>query len=221
MSVSGLSLQALREGGKARVLALSLVVPWFLLLLVAEPGRSERFLWLWPLQVVVLASFAAYALARFRAPRPVTWIGQLVLIVVLIASPFLSRVESWYRTGWSGSDAAEILVGDYVAEQIRSEGHDRAAIGYHIFVYPFMVQYNMINPQYKVGAEFDLWLKYRHGIANTNGCAEGLSPYDEYRIVQTQPKSGSDEPREYFDVPLDRRFQLLRQFGPYQVLRRQ
>jgi hypothetical protein len=84
-----------------------------------------------------------------------------------------------------------------------------------------MATYNIINPQYKVGAEFDLWFKYRHGIANTNGCAEGLSPSDEYRIVQPQPKSGPEEPREYFDVPLDGNFQLLRQFGPYQVFRRQ
>jgi hypothetical protein len=217
---AGVNIQTTEHVERATLLPLSLLVPWLILLLIAEPGRSERFLWLWPLQVVVLAAFVTYALPRLRVPRPVTWLGQLLLIVVLVGSPLASKVHSSYRTSWSGSDAAEIDVADYIAEQIRSEGHDRAAIGYHIFIYPFMATYNIINPQYKVGAEFDLWFKYRHDIANTNQCAEGVSAGDEYRIVQMRPKSGREEPRHYFEASLDKDYRLLRRFDLYQVFKR-
>jgi hypothetical protein len=69
--------------------------------------------------------------------------------------------------------------------------------------------------------------KYRHGIFNTTRCAEGFSAADEFRIVQTRPKQVegpkdflTDPPNEYFRVPLDRSFYLLRQIGDYQVFRR-
>jgi hypothetical protein len=63
-----------------------------------------------------------------------------------------------------------------------------------------------------------LW--YRHGIANTNQCAEGIAATDDYRIVQRRPKTGPEEPQQYFDVPLDERFRLLRRFSLYEVYKR-
>jgi 4-amino-4-deoxy-L-arabinose transferase-like glycosyltransferase len=205
---------------QAGLLVVSVLCPWLILLLVAEPGRSERFLWLWPLQVIVLAGLVTYVFKRLKVPRSIVWITQLALITIVIGSPLLTGAKSWYRTGWSGQDATEIVVADYIAEQVRSEGLNRAAIGYHVYIYPFMATYNIVNPLYKVGKEFDLWFKYRHGIANTNQCAEGLSPGDEYRIVQTRRKSGDEEPKHYFEVPSEESFRLIRSFGLYQVLKR-
>ena len=43
---------------------------------------------------------------------------------------------------------------------------------------------------------------------------------DEYRIVQTRPKTGDDEPTQYINVPADNRFHLLRRFDLYEVLKR-
>jgi hypothetical protein len=60
---------------------------------------------------------------------------------------------------------------------------------------------------------------YGHGIENTDRCAEGVLPRDEYRIVQTRPMSGPEAPRSYFDVPLDNGFRLVREVGPYQVFK--
>ena len=73
---------------------------------------------------------------------------------------------------------------DYVASQFRSQERDRASIGYQILIYGFMAQFNILDSQYKVGAEFDFLFKSRHGISNTNRCAEGVARNDEYRIVQ-------------------------------------
>jgi hypothetical protein len=213
-------IQAVERTKKVGVLVLGLLVPWLILLLVAEPGRPERFLWLWPLQVVVLAAFVADVLARLKAPRTAALISQIALICILLAPPLLSGLDAWRRIGWAGSDPEEIQVVDYVANQVRLEGKDRAAIGYQTFIYSFMPKYNIIDPHYKVGAEFDLLFEYRASISNTNHCAEGISPADEYRIVQIAPKANPAAEREYFNVALDGSFQMLGQVGSYQVFKR-
>jgi hypothetical protein len=112
---------------------------------------------------------------------------------------------------------------DYIAEQLHGLGKSHAAIGYQTLYMAlpafnfFMAEFNIVDARYKVGADFDLLFTFRHDIANTNQCAEGISPDDEYRIVQssaiwTTPK--------YAGLSLDSRFQLLQQFGPYQVFKR-
>ncbi len=204
-----------------RLLVISLVVPWFILVLVAELGKPERFWWLWPLQVIFLTASLTYLLPRFRMPRPVVAIGQLAVTLVLVVNPLLLwRVGSWRMDGWAGKESEDVQVIDYVASQIRGDGKATAAIGYQLYIYPFMAKYHITNPIYKVGAEFEFLLKYRHGIVNTDQCAEGVSPVDEYRIVQTRRKRGDAEPRHYFEVPSDDRFRLLRRFDLYAVYKR-
>jgi len=78
---------------------------------------------------------------------------------------------------------------------------------------------------------------YRHGITNVDQCAEGISPTDEYRIVQVARNEVEvgDRPvswdsiggevkthnlDEYFSVPLDSEFVMLSEFGDFQVFRR-
>jgi len=206
----------------ARLLALSLAIPWLILIVVAEPGRSERFTWLWPLQLLVAGLFATYALPQWRAPKIVTYTTQfLVLLLILPFASLPTRFESWSNYGWAGQDAAEKQVTDYIAHQITTEGKEQASIGYQTFIYPFMANYNVINPRYKVGAEFDLLFKYQYGIINTTQCAEGFSSRDEYRIVETIPKNPSWAPRDHFDASLDDDYKVLARFGTYEVFKRQ
>ena len=208
---------------EAKFLVLSLLIPWFILLLLAESGpyplgAEKRFWWLWPLQVIMLAAFVTNVLPRLRAPRPYIWIAATLLIVIVLGNSFmLSRVEQWLRTGWSGHDAEQLQALDYIADELRSQGKNHGTIGYHIVIGSFMAQYHAIDPQYKVGADFDLILQFRHGISNTSHCAEGISADDEYRIVQISPL---EQGQEAFAVSLDRRFQLRQQFGSYQVFKR-
>jgi hypothetical protein len=207
--------------GRTQLAVLCLAVPWFLLVVVSEPGRPERFLWLWPLQVLFLAAFATNLLMRLRVPLVAVWIVGALLVFSLVDNPLLeSRVRAWNEDGWSGRDAPEVQVVDYVAAQLDAEGKDEAPIGYHVFVYPFMAEYNVISSQYKVGADFDLLFKYRRRITNTDTCAEGFSPEDEYRVVRTRPEKEVGAPRHYFDIPPETRFRLRREFGPYQVFKR-
>ena len=127
-----LDVQDAHHSEKAGLLPISLIVPWVILLSTVEADRLERFWWLWPLQVLIFASVVTYLPLQLRLPRPLIWIGSLILVFLVAGNPLLlSRVNAWSRDGWSGSDAEEIKVVDYTASLIRSERKDRAAIGYH------------------------------------------------------------------------------------------
>lgn len=200
---------------KSEILVLNLLIPWLILLVLAEPGRSNRFLWLLPLQAVFLAGFFTQSLPKLQLPRSLTWVGQILVILILISQPRpVSIVDAWMQNGWSGKDDVRVRAVDYLASQLRSEGKHQAAIGYQIFIYGFETKTSMVDPHHKVGADFDFHLKHKHGITNTTLCTEGFSPNDEYRIVQTRPTVIGDQ---YFSIPKDSRFRTLGQIGTYQV----
>jgi hypothetical protein len=216
----GIHIQSEGQVRQRRLVVVALAVPWLLLFALAEPGVPERFLWLWPLQALVLAAFVVVLLPRLGVPRPATWLAQALLVLAVLWNSFLvSRVDAWRASDWSGHDAAVVRVVDYIAADIDSARRDRASIGYQLFIYPFMVNYHAVSPQYKVGADLDVLFKYQHGIENTDTCAEGVSPRDDYRIVQTRPMQAPDAPSNYFKVPLDNRYRLVRRIGPYRVFK--
>lgn len=218
MDRAGIDLQ---PTAPMRLLVISLIVPWSILVIVAEPGKPERFWWVWPLQVLLLAAAVAYFLPRLRVPRPIVSAAQLALALLVVLNSFVrGRIESWRADGWSGADPEEVRVIDYVAGRIQSQGGSGAAVGYQLFIYPFMAEYHITNPVYRAGAELELMLWYRHQIRNRNQCAEGIAPTDDYRIVQRRPKGGPQAPQHYFDQPLDQGFRLVRQFGLYDVYER-
>jgi hypothetical protein len=215
---------ALQDEERARstwLLTLSLVIPWVIVIVMAEPGKAERYLWLWPLQVIFLAAFAANVLPLLRVPRSIVWIAQALLVFLLLGNHLLtSRVDAWRSSGWSGRNADEVRTVDYVADRLDAEGRSRASIGYRTFIYPFMANFNITNREYKVGADLDLLFKYGRDVVNSDTCAEGLSPKDEFRIVRATPMKGSEAPRSYVAAGPDTHFRLMRRFGPYEVLRR-
>jgi len=207
------------RSGDARLFVLSFVIPWLILLLLVEPGNATRFWWLWSLQVIVLAALATYIPSRLQAPRMIVWVSSLLLIVTVLMNPWtLSRIGSWISDGWSGSDGEEIQVVDYVSSRLK--GRNQTAVGYQVLFWRFSAEYNIVDPRYKVGADFDLLFAHRRGVSNSNHCAEGVSPNDEFRIVQTTRNGTNPAGKGYFEIPLDRNFRLLRQFGPYQVFAR-
>ena len=210
----------MRNQEMVAALVVCLLGPWSVLLIVAEPGRTERFLWLWPLQVILLAAAVTSLLPRLRSSDTIGGIGQVALIALIVPSAILSTVERSHQTGWAGNDAEEVKVAEYIAQDLYSQGKDQAGISYQLLLYPFMVRDHIIDPHYKVGAEFDLLFQYMYGISNTNQCAEGIAPYDEYRIVQIHPEPSEAAPKHYFEIPPDAHFRLIAQFENYQVLRR-
>jgi hypothetical protein len=202
-----------------RVLAISLAVPWLVLFLVADDER--RFWWIWPLQAIALAAAVAYLPMRLRLFPRVAWVGSVVVVLIVAANPLLaSRLHDWLRHGWSGEDADEIQVVDAAAALVRSSGaRDQASIGYEVNVRRFVATDHIIDRRYRVGADFDLLLKHRHGISNANHCAEGVEPNDAYRIVQVA--LGDNLGRtDRIESRRNGSFEMTGQFGAYQMLRR-
>jgi hypothetical protein len=211
-------IQSAEDAAPTRILTVTLLVPWFILLLFAEPGKPERFMWLWPLQCIFLAAFATSLLPRFGISRYWIYASQVVLLLIVVGNSFLlQRINSWVRTGWAGQDADKVRVVDAIARDMRAEGKEQAEIGYQMFIYPFMAEYNIGNAVYKVGAELDFLLQFKDGLLNKNRCAEGLSPNDEYRIVETIPEPSEGSPKEYFPVTMDENLLFVGQFGSFQI----
>jgi hypothetical protein len=145
-------------------------------------------------------------------PRLLAWTGQAVLLLLVVGANnhLCSKLEGWHRDGWSGYDALEVQALDRIAREVRSEGKHQTAIGYEIF-------FEGPNPRYQLGSDFNLLLKYRHALSNSNQCPEGISMDDEYRIVQPTPGGHNS----YVTCPpRSGDFHLIGAFGDYQVLRR-
>jgi hypothetical protein len=125
------------------------------LFLVADYER--RFWWIWPLQVIFLAAAVAYLPVRLKLFPRVSWVAPVVVVLVVAANPLLvSRLQDWLRHGWSGEDADEIQVVDAAAALVRSWGErDQASIGYEVNVRRFVATDHIIDPRYRVGADFD------------------------------------------------------------------
>jgi hypothetical protein len=205
---------------KPGLLIVSLVIPWVILLVVVDPSWSPRLFWLWPLQVIFLAASVTYLPLKLRIARPLIWISQIVIAVIIFGNPLLvSRFNSWIESGYAGSDPEQIRAVDYIGGELRSQGRLKAAIGYQVITSAYMPAFHIQDPQYKVGAEFDFYFKQRHGISNTDLCAEGASPGDEYQIVQAI-SSGPEDYRFPFHANLASDFQPVAQFGSYQVFKR-
>jgi hypothetical protein len=217
----GLANKNAQSTADIKIFFLSLLIPWTILLVVVESvAHLERFLWLWPLQTVILAALVTYIPWQLQAPPIVPLMASLLLIILIVGNPLLvSRVGAWYTDGWFGADPEQVRVAEYVTKHLN--GKKQAAIGYQMFIWRFMAMFHAVDPRYKVGAEFDLLFRDRYRVSNTNHCAEGVSPNDEFRIIQTTFGWTDLSGKGYFEIKPDTSFVFLKQFGPYQVLQRQ
>lgn len=215
--VSKWSASGPRTGTPA--VALSVAVPWLLLFALADGER--RLTWLWPLQVIPLAAAVTWVPLRLGASRWTLRIGCCAVALIVASNAVaVSRLDSWRHDGWSGRDAMEVEVTDRVAGLVRAEHHDHASIGYEVDIWRFMALANVADSRYKVGADFDLLLKYRYGIVNLDRCAEGVSPDDSYRVVQTSARA-MNNPLGANRIPSTRgaTFQPALHAGIYQIFR--
>jgi hypothetical protein len=212
-------LEGENEERNPTLIAVCLLVPWLTLLLMTEPGRIDRFWWLWPIQIIVLTSIITNLVPQLRLRRPWVWLAVVIPVTLIVGNNFvLSQVTAWTRDGWQGMDADQIRAIDYIAGELRRENKGKAAIGYDLKIYPFMVMDNVLDRRYKAGADLDLVLKYRHGVVNDDQCPEGISPSDQYRVVQLDSTGPAPSPGERIPLRADEKFYPSQRFGMYQVL---
>ncbi len=203
-----------------RVLAYAFLVPSLFLLLLADPSRERYFHWLWPLQCLFIAMFTLHVLPRLLALGPGRAGPALLaaaLLVLVCWPPFLRTGRALAGDGFGGRESAMSRSLGLIAETLRAEGRDSAAIGYNITFPGYNIAYNVLDPRYKVGGALDFLLRRRHGIDNLDRCAEGVHPDDEFRIVTAPPEGRTMS--VHLDLPEDG-FETMATLGGVRVLRR-
>ncbi|MBM3779624.1 MAG: glycosyltransferase family 39 protein [Acidimicrobiia bacterium] len=167
-----------RVNPAARTLCFSTFAPWLALTVLSEPGRPDRTLWLWALQVALVTGTIAWALQRVS--RPAIRVAVAAIAVGLVAGNALviSGPLAWLETGWAGTLPDRLQAVSAVASEVRAEGRTHAAIGYDVSFWAFQAREHILDPAYKVGRELDAWL-VKEGCATTlvarRGCRRRTS----------------------------------------------
>jgi len=107
---------------------------------------------------------------------------------------------------------------DYVAEQARAGGRTSVAIGYDVQFYNWVLFARHADGVSKVGDDYDMLLWRRHGITNTDTRCEGVSPDDDFRIVEHQ--SNQAWRQTLFDLSSYPRMEVIHETPNYTVLRK-
>lgn len=212
-----LGLSAGEEGALASPFVPVLWIPWLALVLLSEPNRADRFIWLWPVQVLAMATTLTW-FAR-ATPRPKITFALLAAIVFILLFPaqfYNDRIIDWGQNGYGGRDTGKLSVVDYLGSVAASRGVATLAIGYQM-VEPHFEGSSSPDPDYREGAWFDFLLDARHGIQNLNQTVSGTSDIDEYRILELRDGENQGQPRA--ESPW-RVYQEIAHFGRFAVYRR-
>jgi hypothetical protein len=201
----------------AGLLALGLWIPYLLLVILAEPGRVERFRFLWPLQVTALVYAVMLILPRSRWPLWRIAAGMLVVAVLFPTAAMVAKARAWAAQGYSGPDAGETALVDYIARSIHASGSTHLAVGYDASGRP--AGETITDAYHRPGAWIDYLLESRHGIRNDRAPEGPLSDEDEYRIRDTGI-GGDGRSMSTLAAPEWDGFRLAAVFGPLEVYER-
>jgi hypothetical protein len=200
-------------------LLFALLVPASALVILAEPERSDRFWWLWPLVVVFLATLVFHVVGLATVRRRIAAAGLAALLVGLSWAhpPAIARLQSWSAYGWSGVDPDEVRAIDYVAARVAPLRQPK--IGYHVRFFHGITTLSAVDARFKVGAPLDVVLEQKHRIVNASRCAEGFDPGDDYRLVDDPSRPSLLGDYRIVASP-GAGFRLVRSFGSTRVFER-
>jgi hypothetical protein len=106
------------------ILFLALSLPWLVLVLLAEPGKPERFWFIWPLQVWVAVLGLRWVAERFRRADLIHAALTVVFFAAVIPAPFYAqKISDALAHGYSGTDNDQWKVAEYLAGEA---GADRS-----------------------------------------------------------------------------------------------
>ena len=176
--------------------AIGPAVPWYrtcgacaapalVAIVIAERGHTNRLWWLWPLEIVLL--LAVVADLREKKPRWALALSLFIVAAMAANSSIGGRIGDLYSNGFAGKENALATLLNRAAGL--AGANKEIAVGYQ---YPFErwePVYSAVDARYRAGMEADLYLRLRHGVMNTDRCAEGFSDADEFRIVETAPRN--------------------------------
>jgi hypothetical protein len=216
-TAAGLSQPALRLH---QFLGLSLLAPWGLMLLLVlreDLDPSRRFFWFWLLQVYFVGFSVFWILPRLQLRRSIVIAAQASMLLAIL--PLVALRQSFAegrRVGYAGAGNRLAAV-DSVAATIKTEGRKSARIGYELAV-PSWQRSRDGGFIFKVGNDYDLVFRRRHGIDNLDDAITGFAADDEFRIVELV---STDAFRDLMLRSDDLgQFTEMARYGPYWVGRR-
>ncbi|MGB7539413.1 MAG: hypothetical protein WBM17_12815 [Anaerolineales bacterium] len=147
------------------ILCIAFSLPWIILVIFAEPGRPERFWFMWPLQVLVMVLFLHWLAEHVLRARPLFWILAAALGVALLPVPYMAeRISQIRDEGYSGADSNQWKVVEFLAGKAGT-GEDRV----------LRVEYKLVDsplpgepqhPDFLFAYWFDYILLARYGVRN-------------------------------------------------------
>ncbi len=105
-----------------------------------------------------------------------------MLVAILPLGAVRQGLMEIHRSGYGGT-SERIAAIDYLASTLKASGRSAASIGYELAV-PSWQRTRDGHMIFKVGNDYDLVFRRRHGIDNQSDAENGFSPGDEFRIVE-------------------------------------
>jgi len=194
-------------------LGVLVLVPFVILVGVAETARADRFWWIWPAQlIVVVTTFGLFA-EQTPWPKAVFAVLSTILLVLMINSPFYQgKIDDWVTNGYQGKSSGQIETVDYLGRVAHKSRSTTMVVGYQLLA-PVFTSETSVDPSYRTGSWFDFLMMAREGIRNLNNTVEGLSPEDEFRVLEI-----GDSPT--LQLSPWRNFQFIERFGGFEVFGR-
>jgi hypothetical protein len=212
-----LGLSAGEEGSRASPLVPVLWIPWLALVILSEPNRADRFVWLWPLQVLAMVTTLAWFARSIRRPKIMFAIfAAVVFILSFPARLYSDKIADWSRNGYGGQDTGKLSVVDYLGSVAASRGVTTLAIGYQM-VDPHFEKPGSSDPDYREGTWFDFLLDIRYGVHNLDQTVQGTSDIDEYRVLEL--RDGESQRQTPAEPPWIG-YEEVAHFGRFAVYRR-
>ena len=206
--------------GLNRFLGLALGVPWLLMLILVQreaEDPSRRFWWFWLLQTYFIGFAVFWILPRLRVRRTLVVATQCAMLVAVVPLGAVRQGLTEIHCFGYGGTSERLAAIDYVASSLKATGRTAATIGYELAV-PSWQRALDGHFIFKVGNDYDLVFRRRHGITNQSVAESGFSSADEFRIVEIVSTD------RFRDLPLHSgdlsQFTEMARFGNYWVGRR-
>ncbi len=147
------------------ILFLVFTLPWLVLVIMAEPGRPERFWFMWPFQVWIAVLGLRWAAERFRRPDLAHAILTMALGAAILPVPLcVERISNTLTNGYSGTDNDQWKVVEFLAERAGT-GTERT-----LWVEYWMYDSNSPGDPQCLGCRIEDWFDYlletRFGVRN-------------------------------------------------------
>ncbi|MBN2084362.1 MAG: hypothetical protein JW748_03995 [Anaerolineales bacterium] len=164
------------------VLFAAFSLPWLILVILAEPGKPERFWFMWPLQVWIMVIALRWAAQKFRRANWIHAILAVSLGAALLPIPLYSqRISEAGASGYSGSDSDQWRVVEYLAGKA-APGEKRS-----LHVEYWLADSGSARDAEHPGCRIEDWFNYLlesgfnvHNLASANG---GLAPGGAWEVV--------------------------------------